>query len=219
MKITIIPRTFNGEVYQNVTVDLPVMCPQCLLSIKPEHLYSYTSNEHTLFSCFLCPVCEQVFLVRYPLNYDHCDSPAYVIPKLGKKEIFPDNIQEVSPMFCQIYNEALEAESRALNTICGMGYRKALEFLIKDFATKTHPEAAEEIACATLGNCIRNYIDNHKIQRLAQASTWIGNDETHYIRRNEEYDVTHMKSFIMAAVSFINSELELLRAEELVGNS
>lgn len=47
---------------------------------------------------------------------------------------FDSEIQEISPSFVKIYNQALAAEELNLSEIAGMGYRKSLEFLIKDFA-------------------------------------------------------------------------------------
>ncbi len=38
---------------------------------------------------------------------------------------------------------------------------------------------------------------------LATQSAWIGNDETHYIRKQEDRDVQDIKSFIQAIVYFI----------------
>jgi hypothetical protein len=42
-------------------------------------------------------------------------------------------ISKVSPDFCAIYEEAFKAEQYSLLLVAGPGYRKALEFLIKDY--------------------------------------------------------------------------------------
>ena len=42
-------------------------------------------------------------------------------------------IQEISFDYCSIYNEAHKAEQQGYLQVCGPGYRKALEFLVKDF--------------------------------------------------------------------------------------
>lgn len=97
-----------------------------------------------------------------------------------------------------------------------MGYRKALEFLVKDYSISLHPDSAEEIKSAPLGECIKLYIDNARIEKLAKASTWLGNDETHYIRKHEEYSVENLKAFIRALTSFIASDLAVADAESLI---
>ena len=51
--------------------------------------------------------------------------------------------------------------------------------------------------------CHENYISADNIKTLAERSTWIGNDEAHYIRKQEDRDVSDMKAFIQAIVYFI----------------
>jgi hypothetical protein len=58
---------------------------------------------------------------------------------LASKE-FSEHVQEISANFCCIYNEAHEAEQLGLTQICGVGYRRALEFLIKDCLVSIRPD-------------------------------------------------------------------------------
>lgn len=89
----------------------------------------------------------------------------------------------------------------------GLGYRKALEFLIKDFAIHKQPDEEEAIKNKPLMQCIKNYISDDRIITLAERSAWIGNDEAHYIRKQEDRDVSDMKNFIQAIVYFIGMVL------------
>jgi len=69
--------------------------------------------------------------------------------------------------------------------ICGVGYRKSLEFLIKDYLIGRAPEgegqaaAVEAIKKKFLGTCIKEDIEDANIKLVAQRATWLGNDETH----------------------------------------
>lgn len=90
-----------------------------------------------------------------------------------------------------------------MDEICGIGYRKSLEFLIKDFAIHEHPESEENIKVAPLSQCIKNYILAKNVKLLAERSAWIGNDEAHYIRKQEDRNVSDLKVFIQACVYFI----------------
>ena len=100
-----------------------------------------------------------------------------------------------------------------------MGYRKELEFLVKDFAINLRTKEVEKIKKQTLAQCIENFIDSPKIKTLSKASAWIGNDETHYCRQHEDYNIENLKPFINPILSYINSELELKKAEQLVRKS
>ena len=66
-----------------------------------------------------------------------------------------------------------------------------------------------------LSPCINNYIDDLRIKTLAEKSAWIGNDEAHYIRKQENRDITDMKAFIKAAVYFISMVLITKDAESI----
>lgn len=202
----------------------PDLCPYCKKGIQPIHLACYYSNPHhsrdkVVSSMFLCPACESIFVGIYTdIVLGDTSYPQYVIPSNTIKRDFTSNIEAISPKFCQIYNESLNAENLGLTEICGMGYRKALEFLVKDFAISENPDDEESIKSKMLSNCISDHIDNKKIQTLAKASAWLGNDETHYVRKHEDYDLNNLKSFINATVSYLDSELELKKAEALLSS-
>jgi hypothetical protein len=57
----------------------------------------------------------------------------------------PFEIQEVSPNFKTLHSEALAAESYGLTEIAGIGFRKALEFLINDYCAGLHPDEADKV--------------------------------------------------------------------------
>ena len=135
-----------------------------------------------------------------------------------EKKIFSSYILELSPSFCEIYNQAYIAQQQNLDKISGMGYRKALEFLVKDYAIFLKPEDKDKIKNASLSSCINNYIDNQKIKQLSLASTWLGNDETHYIKKHQDYTIDDIITFIDATVSFINSDLAAIKAEKLISS-
>ena len=138
----------------------------------------------------------------------------YPIPE--EKTFFSKGITEISPQFVTIYQQAESAENHSLSEICGLGYRKALEFLIKDYCIFLHPDNEEAIQKKFLSNCIKDYIDNPRIKALAEASAWLGNDETHYIRKHPAYSISDLKVFINATVAFIDSELAVIEAEKLL---
>jgi hypothetical protein len=116
------------------------------------------------------------------------------------------NVQK-SPLFQEIYNQALQAESLKLNHIAGMGYRKALEFLIKDYLINFKEEDAEVIKGKLLGRCIKNHIENENIRELAERAAWLGNDETHYYRTWIGKDINDLKQLIDLVIHWISMEI------------
>lgn len=198
-----------------VSYDEPGSCPLCHFAIAPTHVtdewYLDNSSCRHLAIFYTCPHCFRPFVAHFtddsPMN--NCMSPVldYCGPKLYSEQQFDVNIQGLSPQFVKIYNQAFEAENRQLDEIAGIGYRKALEFLVKDYCKHTHPEKGAEIERLLLGKCISDYIENRSITTLASRAVWIGNDETHYTRKHEDRDIADMKRFIQAMVHYIGMEL------------
>ncbi|MCZ1785586.1 DUF4145 domain-containing protein, partial [Enterococcus faecium] len=132
----------------------------------------------------------------------------------------PENIEKVSPTFVDIYTQATQAKSEQLEQIAGVGYRKALEFLIKDYAISKNSEDEDKIKKMLLGKTIENYLNDFpKLQRLAKAATWIGNDETHYVRRHTNKDVHDMDAFIKSAAQFIAADYDADLADQFINGN
>ena len=122
-----------------------------------------------------------------------------------QSETFDKNIKNISESFEKIYNEAYHAEQYGLMKICGVGYRKALEFLIKDYAKYKNPEKKEEIENNFLGPCINVYLQNQNIKAMAKRAAWLGNDETHYIRKRKT-SIKDLKELIKITIVLIQTE-------------
>jgi hypothetical protein len=119
-------------------------------------------------------------------------------------------IKAVSPSFVDIFREAEIADKKGLKLICGPGYRKALEFLIKDFVIRAHQEKTEEIKKLPLAKCIAEYVPDGNVKKVAARAVWLGNDETHYLRKWEEKDLTDLKKLINLTTHWIEAD-ELTR--------
>lgn len=206
-------------------VELPKICPICQVAVEAKILSSYFSCENfvkkpNLFVTYFCSACELAFLGYYhATKYGNSDLINFEPQSDLEQREFSKNIQELSPNFCKIYNQAYAAQQKGLDDICGISYRKALEFLIKDYVIHLHPEDEDKIIGMMLSPCIQNYIDNQRIKKLATASAWIGNDETHYSRKHEDYNVKDLLAFIDAIETFINADLSAFEAEKLINNS
>lgn len=116
-------------------------------------------------------------------------------------------IQEISPSFYGLYCQAFKAESHGLSDVFGMSLRKALEFLIKDYAISKHPDKSDAIKKCLLGQVIKEYVINENIKVCAERAVWLGNDETHYERRWTGHDVNDLKVLIQLTLNWISSEL------------
>lgn len=223
MKTIDVKATHMFESNQKIdfSVTIPDTCPHCNKGIYPRILDAYSDSSYypNLYGLFICPVCQKVFMVQFSFYKSRSDSYIVkILPHPNTQKTFSKNITELSPSFVKIYNQAESAENANLDEICGQGYRKSLEFLVKDYAIKFHPDDVENIQKILLSPCIEQYIENSRIKSLAKASAWLGNDETHYTRKHENYNIEHLKSFINAMVSYVDSELTFLESEQLLSS-
>lgn len=206
----------------------PDVCPQCKKALKPQMLFESTfqdqKNAWYLVHLYLCNSCYRPFIAVYScaetgtiVNSGHLFKARLlqVEPQQYQERSFEKTIKDLSPQFVKIYNQAWESETRNMDELAGIGYRKAMEFLIKDYCIHKNPDAQDEIKALPLGQCISRFIDSAQIKTLATRATWIGNDETHYIRKHEDRDIQDMKRFIDAAVHFISMDLIYEDAESM----
>lgn len=215
----------NNSTYVNMQLEIPDSCPYCFKSISARVMSKtkYDSQQKLNVSVlFQCPSCRKFFAKEYKVgsefNRDINGYRTNLIPYKMVKNItydLPEEVESVSKSFKEIYYQALVAESENLEQICGIGYRKSIEFLIKDFLINFMNQDKEKISKLPLGQAIKK-VENDRIQSLATASTWLGNDETHYQRKYEDRDLTDMKRFIKALTFYISSEVVASEAEEFI---
>jgi hypothetical protein len=208
----------NGNSYQVNAV--PDECPICHHRIEPIPAYAKLVGidvppETRLSVMFLCPQrhCELTFLVHYARRTEGGRGQGpYILqtiaPQTPKDPDIPQQVRELSPAYVEIFTQATVAEAYPLDQIAGVGYRKALEFLIKDYCSQQHPDQEKTIKEISLGNCIAKYVTDPNVNKCAQLASWLGNDETHYIRKWAEKDIKHLKTLIRLTEAWIvNVEL------------
>ncbi len=214
-------KTYNLLASGNFFAEEPDKCPICSGGISPillygvynKNLFSDQTTGYTLV--FACPKCHNIFIAKYESGNQGKYTIHSISPQEPQKASFDDNIMSFSPSFIEVYNQALAAEAFHLDQIAGMGYRKALEFLIKDYAIYIDPTKEEDIKKTLLGKCIEKYIDHPKIKATATASAWLGNDETHYIRKFDNKDIEDLKRFINSCVYWILADYDANKAIEM----
>ena len=204
--------SLNSSESKKMKVTEPNECPICKCNIAAKILYVAYKHNDKRYTLNFCPACKEVFLAThsYSGNVISCE------PNRFAEKTFTKELSALSPQFVKIYNQASAAESSSLDEIAGIGYRKALEFLVKDFAISQNNDDSDKIKNMPLSQCINAYIDNSKIKKTAISATWLGNDETHYIRKYEDRDINDMKKFIEALVYFVSMDLIVSDAESLI---
>lgn len=137
-----------------------------------------------------------------------------ISPRLEASE----RIHEISPTYVIIYNESLAAEHMGIKHIAGMGYRKALEFLLNDYLRFKHRndtqvlDAIEETP--QLGILINNFVTDPQVRFLATRAAWLGNDQVHYTREWGDKGINDLKKMIQEITYWIERELFIPEVEQ-----
>jgi hypothetical protein len=207
----------NAGAGKNVRLlQTPDECPRCHRSVHPKVLSA--SSLVGLKSCqavFRCPheKCQETFIATYEDNNTavmgliQCYSLIDVAPRSAVPSVFPETISKLSPNFVEIIGQSREAEAADLNQLVGIGLRKALEFLVKDYAASEFPGSEQDIRKSLLAACINTYISDTNVKECAKRAAWLGNDETHYTRKWENKDISDLKLLVHLTVNWIDNSV------------
>lgn len=189
----------------------PNICPHCHVTNTPREIWSVathdTDNSIVALSAWECAnqSCRKVFIVSHKWNgvlkfhrflNGLPKGPDWPMPILnltsGKSgsegKLIPSN-------FIKTYLQSLEAENFGLDELAGMGYRKSIEYLVKDWAIQNKPDEKEKIEKSWLGSVIKDYYDGD-LKEILERATWLGNDQAHYNRLFDEFDISVLKELI-----------------------
>ena len=219
----------NGNYLTNVNLD--DTCKICQKVTSPIKIDDQTNeidfNHYRLCVIRYCLQCNHYFIDEFDVTreggiYSETSynlTPLKVKPELPSDIPISDDVELVSPIGKQIYVQALKAEHEQLDHIAGIGYRKALEFFIKDFSILTNQDDKDKIIKIPLKQVIEEYINDEDLKTFALASTYIGNDEGHFYRKNPDKDLTHLKKYLHGFIYYMEKHLTLFDAQELVNRS
>ncbi|HEX3983656.1 MAG TPA: hypothetical protein VHX12_08180 [Acidisoma sp.] len=205
------PSVLNLAGLGQVTIDRrPDICPICQTRITPNLMTGGPGGRvyaGSLTIVFACPSesCREYFLGYYEKRANiyvflTCRPSEPVLPSL------PQFVVRISENYSGIYAECLKAEALGLKQISAVGYRKALEFLIKDYLVSRRPEERAAIENAPLVECIATYVTDNNVRDVAQRAVWLGSDDNHYQRNWQDKDLKDLKSVLELVLRWIETE-------------
>lgn len=200
---------FNLSSGQGTHVQNPNICPYCHVASEPTNFsYSHDPKANTFLSIWRCNFaeCKRIYAVSH--KYAQGESPIdRYLNGLPKGPIWPKPISDLKDgktigtetpadsNFIKTYLQSLEAEAHGYDEIAGMGYRKAIEYLVKDWAIQTNPEAKDKILTLWLSGIISEFYSGD-LKDILDRATWLGNDQSHYNKLFDEYNINHLKELI-----------------------
>lgn len=196
----------SGSAVNQTVSGRPNNCPFCHQKVSPKRFkgFIYNNSITVIYQC-TNDECNEIFLgyfKSYQFGYYYTHST------IGKPNptVFSDIITKISKDFVEIYGQAETALNMGLNRIGGISFRKSLEFLIKDYLIIIFPKDKIKIEKSFLSNCINDYISNTNIKATATKAVWLGNDETHYVRKWKDKDIKDLILLIGMTVAWMELE-------------
>lgn len=172
-------------------------CPYCGVYTDAEETgaerFLLTETQRALVVACKCTRCKKQFLAVY-IEEDNRLALNTIIPIADKDEVHP-GLKEVSPEFERIHQQAYRAELRGDIDIAAVGYRTALEVLVKDFAIKELGEKEETVASKKLAQAIEDYSGSVELLQTSDVVRMLGNDYTHYRKKHEDISFETLKHY------------------------
>lgn len=198
---------------QSYVIEKPTACCHCDKGIDPiivnKFIYSFY-DMYNIVVTYKCPCCEQIFFAIYqcdPISMVFDNKLMYfdIIGGHKEKHVFSNEITGLSPRFVSNYNDAYFAEQSGCKDIVGIGYRRAFEFLIKDFAIKYNPEEVTQIKSMSLAQCVDKYFPDDETRELLLRALWIGNDFAHYESNHDGITIDDLKNLVLLAADSLTN--------------
>ena len=192
--------------------DKPAVCPHCSISCDPtviNHTFlQVNKNNNPIIYILLileCTACHKQIVAMYSIQNQH--STFLGMYPQNVTTFHDEQLQDLSPRFVKMYNQALAAKDAELFDLAAIGYRAAMEFLIKDYAVKESNEDPKNLKGKSLSKVIIEYLKDVPMVKTADMVRFLGNDAAHYDLQNPELDFKAIDKYMHIFVEQMSTAL------------
>lgn len=193
----------------------PSTCPFCgidtdaTLNSVSQPVYKAGSNLYIV--SLKCTHCGKNFVALYEMNKEEQNDALEfieVLPRPAGSEL-PACLSIISPRFAEVHKEAEGAETYGFTGLASIGYRKALEILVKDYAINFLHKEQAEVEKKSLAAAIGTYLQQSKLVKTADVVRILGNDRTHYKEKYPQHDFSILKHYYNIFINQIVVQYEI----------
>jgi hypothetical protein len=194
IKVSIIGQDQKEDGY----IDLhPDECPTCHHSMIARPMMFVQISTGLLQGVYQCPslACHRVLVATFYRSSasEMCFYFKHTLPFVPVEKPVDARLKDISSEFAETYQQSWRAKQLNLTKIAGTGFRRALEFLVKDYATRDQSEEARELILKKpMVQCIKDHIQEEGIKTVAERAAWLGNDESHHLRKWGDKDINDL---------------------------
>lgn len=198
--------------YNKTIIKRPLYCPICDLPQNPIRINANTfeieSKIQYAIVKYECNACLKGYLAIYEIDIENCSSVFKMFYPSVPSSFNDKIIEKTSPRFIKMYNQALASEKLENTELAAIGFRAALEILIKDYAVNELGASLEEVEKKTLHKAISDHLDSELV-KSADVVRILGNDNTHYVQQYPEHDFEVLKDYMDIFISQIRVKLKI----------
>ncbi len=201
----------NGTAYFDGTYQKPLICPRCdfgtdgPITACAKVKYGKLDLGYVISIC--CTHCGENFMSLY--SYDK--SGMHYLSCLPQPSGAPlhAGLCELSPRFASMHKQAESAELSGLHDVAAMGYRAALEILVKDYAIIELKLPKDEVVKKKLAAAIGAYLNQSALVKTADVVRILGNDHTHYQPEFPQHDFSILKHYYNIFINLVATQYDI----------
>lgn len=183
------------------TYSKPTTCPHCGIGTDARIIdhknFALENNTYLITASCVCTSCQKIFFFVCYKNKEMSDNAPLVFVYPNNQYVYKNPIIEnFSPRFIDMYNQSLHSEINGDTELAAIGYRSALEILVKDYAINELGKPKEEVSGKKLFGAISEYLHQDDLVKTSDVIRILGNDFTHYERKYPQHDFNVLKGYL-----------------------
>ena len=186
-------------------------CPWCGVGtdgMQSSVMYT-TYGEKNIFLAlnYRCTACGKYYVATY--DWDRISTDAIFLKVLPEPTAQPPSAQlvELSPRFAEMHMQAASAASNGHLDLAAIGFRSALELIVKDYGIKELHCDPAKAGQMKLADAIAAFLHQENLLNCADVVRMLGNDYAHYCRKYSNIDFDTLKVYYDIFLSCINTAL------------
>lgn len=183
----------------NFSYQKPDICPYCGLGtdapIKETSFFTFDRGLLLVATC-QCTACGKIFFFACHKTEKDFAENVSIYPSLSFTPYENPILSKISERFISMYNQSLASEHAGNIELAAIGYRSALEILVKDYAISELGENKDRVSGKKLFDAIKDYLKQNELIATADVVRILGNDYTHYERKYPQHDFELLKKYM-----------------------
>ena len=194
------------------SIDIECPNPECRRSlVNTQYSWKVVSGcLTTQHGCAGCGRTTRFFLLNPPGGNGSealRGARLFQFPKPAIQSSMETGIAEVSPAFVEIHSQAEEAEALGLSFPGWYRLQKGARTLNQGLRSQQASERLSSDSKDVIGAVHQDIRNRSNVKSCAERAVWLGNDETHYVRRWPDGDLEDLKVLLKLTRYWISSEL------------